>query len=125
MSNKGKIQLTMVMEATPELAVEGDRIFEDHAKWMERTHHRDGDKALITYNVSKSPVLTNPLDPTSDPTGNTAFILSEIYETEAGIADHFKQAEAGWGEFSNFMKWVGDCKSTVVPSAPINYSLWD
>ena len=67
---KGKIQLTYVIVAPPEQVAEGDRIFQSHAPWMEATHHRSGDKALLTYHLSKAPELSNPFDPSSAPTGN-------------------------------------------------------
>ena len=91
---------------------------------MEATHHRDGAKALLTYDVSKAPELSDPLDPSSAPTGNTCYILSEIYESEAGVADHFENAMANWQDFQAFVKWKGNCKVTIVPSAPIFNSLW-
>ena len=68
--------------------------------------------------------LSNPLDPSSEPTGNTHFILAEVYQSEAGIADHFQKAGDGWEEFENFVKWLGACKTTIIPSAPIIHSLW-
>jgi hypothetical protein len=49
--------------------------------FMESTHYRTGEKALLSYNVSKGPELSDP-DPNSAPTGNTCFILSEIYERD-------------------------------------------
>jgi hypothetical protein len=88
MSHKGKIQLTYIIVASPDQVEEGDRLFRSHAPWIEATHHRKGDKALLSYNVSKAPELSNPLDSTSTATGNTCFILIEIYETNAGVADH-------------------------------------
>jgi hypothetical protein len=39
------------------------------------------------------------MDPNSAPTGNTGFILSEIYKTDAGVADHFPMAKSSWPEF--------------------------
>jgi hypothetical protein len=57
---------------------EGYRIFRSHGPWMEATHHRTGDKALLSYNVSKASELSNPVDSNSAPTGNTLFILNEI-----------------------------------------------
>ena len=42
----------------------------------------------------------------------------------AGIEDHFQQAQGSWGEFGNFMEWMGKCKTTVIPAAPIFNSLW-
>ena len=124
MANKGKIQLTFVIVAPPDQVAEGDRIFGTHGPWMEATHHRDGDKALLSYNVSKAPELSNPMDANSAPTGNTSFILSEIYETDAGVADHFQQAEASWDDFPALGEWLGKCTVTGVAAAPIIYSLW-
>ena len=124
MARKGNVQLTIVITAGPDQVAEGDRIFADHIGWLEKTHHRDGDKALLIYDVSKADELSNPLDPTSEKTGNVHFILAEVYASQAGVDDHFQQAQEGWAEFPNFMKWVGDCKSTIIPSAPIFNSLW-
>lgn len=124
MANKGKTQLTFVIVAPPDQASEGDRIFRNHAPWMEGTHHREGDKALLSYNVSKAPELSNPMDPNSPPTGNTCFILSEIYETDAGVADHFQQAESSWQDFPALLKWMEKCTVTGVPAAQIISSLW-
>ena len=124
MAHNGNIQLNFVIIAPPELVAEGDRIFADHAVWMENTHHRDGDKALLVYDVSKAPELSNPLDPTSEPTGRTIFILAEIYAGPAGVEDHFQQAQGGWGEFENFLKWMEACDSTLIPAAPVVHSLW-
>ena len=90
MGHLGKTQLTYVISAPPDQIAEGDRIFGSHDPYMESSHHRSGDKALLTYNVSKAPELTNPLDTSSAPTGNTIFVLHEIHETEAGVTNHFE-----------------------------------
>jgi hypothetical protein len=124
MAHKGKIQLMFVIVAPPDLAEEGDRLFRSHAPWMEATHHREGEKALLSYNVAKAPELSNPMDPSSAPTGNTCFILSEIYETDAGVADHFEQAESSWQDFPALVTWLEKCTVTGVPAAPITNSLW-
>ena len=124
MAYKGKIQLLFTITASPDQVAEGDRLFRSHGPWIESTHHRTGDKALLTYNVSKAAELKNPLDPNSGTTGNTCFILNEIYESEAGIADHFAQAQASWKDFPAFVEWMGKCKTTVVPSAKIFNSCW-
>lgn len=124
MAHKGKIQLTYIIVAPPDQVSEGDRIFRSHAPWIEATHHREGDKTLLTYNVSKAPELSNPLDANSPPTGNTCFVLSEIYETDAGVADHFQQAESGWQDFPALLKWMEKCTVTGLPAAPIINSLW-
>ena len=124
MAHYGKIQLTFIITAPPDQVDEGDRIFRSHAPWMKATHHRDGEKALLSYNVSKAPELSNPMDPNSPPTGNTCFVLSEIYETQAGVADHFQQAMKSWKDFPALGKWIEKCKVTAVPAAPIINSLW-
>ena len=124
MSHKDKIQLTFVIVAPPDQVEEGERIFRGHAPWLESTHHREGDKALLSYDVSKAPELSNPADPNSDPTGNTCFILNEIYETEAGVTDHFQLAEASWEDFPAFGEWLEKCSVTGVVAAPIFNSLW-
>ena len=68
---------------------------------MAATHHREGEKALLIYDVSKAPELSNPLDPSSAPTGNSCFILAELYQSDAGVADHFQKAEASWDDFDD------------------------
>ena len=124
MAHHGKIQLTFVIVCPPDLVEEGDRLFQSHAPWMEATHHRDGDKALLSYSVSKAPELSNPMDTNSAPTGNVCFILTEVYETEAGVADHFQQAGASWADFPATGEWMGKCSVTGVAAAPIINSLW-
>jgi hypothetical protein len=94
MSNKGKTQFILICAAPPDQVAEGDRTFESHGPWMEAAHQRTGDKALLSYNLSKAPELSNPLDSNSAPTGNTLFILSEIDETNAGVVDHFVKTQS-------------------------------
>ena len=124
MANHGKIQLTYVIVAPPEAVAEGDRIFASHGPWMEATHPRSGDMALLIYDVSKAPELSNPFDPSSDPTGNTCFILNEVYESEAGVSDHFAKAMDGWGDFPALGEWLEKCTVTGLPAARIFNSLW-
>ena len=124
MARHGNTQLTFVITASPDQVEEGDRIFRSHVKWMEATHHRDGEKSLLIYDVSKSPELSNPLDPSSAPTGNTCFVLSEVYQSDAGVADHFQQAEESWDDFQAFVSWMDKCNVTVGPAAGIFNSLW-
>ena len=124
MSHRGKIQLTFVIVAPPDQVEEGDRLFRTHAPWMEATHHREGNKALLSYNVSRAPELSNPMDADSAPTGNMCFVLTEIYETEAGVADHFEQAMASWQDFPALGEWLARCTVTGLAAAPIINSLW-
>ena len=105
MSHKGKTQLLLIFSAPPDQVAEGDRIFQSHGPWMEATHHRSGDKALLSYNLSKAPELSNPVDSNSAATGNTLFILNEIYETNAGVVDHFEKTQS-WQDFPAILKWL-------------------
>lgn len=124
MAHEGKTHLTYVIIAPPDQVAEGDRLFRSHGPWMKATHHRTGEQALLSYTVSKAPELTNPMDPSSAPTGNTCFVLTEIYESPAGVADHFAQAQSGWQDFPALVGWLGKCKIYGVPVAPIVNSLW-
>ena len=91
---------------------------------MEATHYRNGEKALLSYNVSKAPELSDPMDIDSASTGNTCFVLTEIYESKAGVLDHWEQAEESWGDVHAARKWIEKCKATFVPAASIVNSLW-
>ena len=115
MGYKGKTQLLFVIIAHPDQVEEGDRIFRSHGPWMEATHPRDGEKALRTYNVSKAPELSNPMDSNSAPTGNTCFILNEIYESDAGVADHFEKAMAGWQDLPGPRQLAGEVQGNWGP----------
>jgi hypothetical protein len=124
MAYHNKIQITLIVIAPPDQVAEGDRTFKSHASWMEATHHRTGEKALLSYNVSKGPELSNPGDVDSAPTGNTCFVLSEIYESKAGVLDHFKQSRESWGDVQAFIDWLDKCKITLVTGSSIVNSLW-
>ena len=123
MSHKGKTQITFIFTATPDQVAEGDRLFASHAAWMEKTHHRSGDLALLSYNVVKGPELSNPLDPSSKPTVNTCFVLTEVYENPAGLADHWQGAQ-GWQDFGAFVSWASSVKVAVLHGSPVIHSLW-
>jgi hypothetical protein len=124
MTYHDKVQIAVIIIAPPDQVAEGDRLFKSHGPWMEATHYRTGEKALLSYNVSKGPEPSNPLDPNSAPTGNTCFVLSEIYESKAGVLDHFKQADENWGDVQAFFKWLEKCKVTVALGASVINSLW-
>lgn len=68
--------------------------------------------------------MVNPMDPSAGFTGNTCFILNEIYESEAGVADHFQMAMNNWQDFPALVTWLEKCKVTIVPAATIFNSLW-
>jgi len=122
MNYKSKLHLTFVFKTGD--ATEADRLFASHNTWMAKTHHRDGDKALLAYNVSKGDDLSNPLDPGSAPTGKTVYVLDEIYESPAGIADHWQQAMSSWDDFKAFVAWAQKCDVSAQHSGIIVNSLW-
>jgi hypothetical protein len=124
MTYHDKTQITLIIIAPPDQAAEGDRLFKSHGAWMESTHYRTGEKALLSYNVSKMKELSDPADRNSAPTGNTCFALTEIYESTAGVLDNFRQANENWGDHDAFRKWLEKCKVTFVPAASIFNSLW-
>jgi hypothetical protein len=74
--------------------------------------------------LGKAPELFNPLHINSAPTGNTYFILSEIYETNAGVTDHFQMSQSSWPNFPAIIKWMEKCTVKKLPAAPIINSLW-
>ena len=124
MSHKGKIQITIMFIAGPEQVAEGDRIFKSHAAWMARTHHREGPKAMLLYNLVKGPERENAMDPSSKPTGNTIFVLTEVYESQAGMDDHWKQASENWEDFPAVGPWTGKIKVKTLHGSPVIHSLW-
>ena len=113
MDYKGKAQTSYTIVAPASLEAEGDHVFKVHAEWMKKTHYREGDKALLQYTVAKS----------SDSDGNVLFVLTEVYETVAGIEDHREQAHgADW--YSEFTKWASQCQVIGGGDDVVIQSLW-
>ena len=100
MSHMGKSHLVIMFTVGPDDVAEGDRLFASHGEFM-KGHPREGDVALLDYSVSKGPELSNPLDPNSEPTGNTIFVIDEYYESPAGIARHWQDTTENWPEMSS------------------------
>jgi len=113
MSNIGKSQLMIMWTVGADDVAEGDRLFASHGEWM-KGHPREGDEALLGYTVSKGPELSNPLDPSSEPTGKTIFVLNEYYASPAGIARHWQDGMENWSDLSAVMAW--SAKATVATS---------
>jgi hypothetical protein len=84
MANKDKTQLITTWVVSPDQVSEIDRLAESHGSFMSKSHDREGSNALLTYDLSKGPELENPLDPSSNRTGNTRHVLSEVYDSPAG-----------------------------------------
>ena len=91
---------------------------------MAESHHRSGELALLRYNVVKGPEITTALDPSSDPTGNTSYLLMEVYKSPAGLANHWNKAAGEWQDFGAFMEWASQIKVEVLHGAEIVHSLW-
>jgi hypothetical protein len=123
-ANEGKSHLLITFVATPEKVDAVDRLVASHAAWMAQTHHRDGGKALLSYNFSKGPELANPLDPGSEATGNTRYVLDEIYESPDGIADHWQQAQASWDDFGALVEMIAGCSPQSLHNGEVATSLW-
>ena len=122
MADLGKTNIVAMWTVPADDVAEGDRIFESHGKWM-TGHSREGDTALLSYKISKGPELSNPLDPNSEPTGNTIFVLNEIYESPAGVVEHWRLAVETWQDFPAFMDW-GEGKVATLHSGTVVEALW-
>ena len=85
---QNKKQLQFIWIFKPELSDVAKRVAEDHVKWMNETHTKEGEKALIVLNWSIGPEFKEGAE-----TGNIALILTEIYENQAGIDNHFTLAQ--------------------------------
>lgn len=124
MAYEGKSQLLITFVAPADKVAEIDRLVASHAAWMADTHHREGSKALLSYSFSKGPELANPMDPGSEATGNTRYVLNEIYESPDGIADHWQQAQASWSDFGAIVEILASCDTQTLHSGEIAASLW-
>ena len=124
MAHTGKVQLLITWVATPDKVADLDRLVASHGAWMAESHPRDGAKALLSYNFAKGPELSNPLDPSSEATGNTRYVLNEVYESPAGIGDHWQKAQSSWADFSAFVELLGGCSPQTLHSGEIAESLW-
>lgn len=70
------------------------------------------------------------MDPNSDPTETTCFILDDIYESEAGVHDHFEQAMSSWPDFPALGAWIEEAvvekvhREAVHPLPGLNPGRW-
>lgn len=124
MAHTGNTQLLITFVATPEKVGEIDRLVSSHAAWMAETHRREGSKALLSYDFSKGPELANALDPGSEATGNTRYVLSEVYQSPDGIGDHWQQAQASWDDFPAMVEAIAGCDPQTLHAGEVAASLW-
>jgi hypothetical protein len=123
MSDVGKTNIVVMWTVPADEVAEGDRIFASHVEWM-AGHPREGDTALVSYKISKGPEWSNPVDPTSEPTGDTIFVLSEVYESPAGVAEHWRQAAGSWQDLPAFMAWSDRVKVGTLHSGTVVHGHW-
>ena len=88
-----------------------------HTKWMQETHYREGDKALHFLYWSSAPEIKD-----GEETGNITFVLTEVYETTAGVDDHFQQAQETLSLPHDLSE--GIVEKIVCDRGLINHSLW-
>ena len=118
---KNKKQLQYLWIFNPELKDIAKRVAEDHTKWMNETHTKNGDKALLMLNWSIGPEFKDGKE-----TGNLSLILTEIYDTQAGIVDRFEKAQNNTPYFrDDFADFESKCESNVkINSSDIIQSMW-
>ena len=122
MSHMGNSHLMIVWTVEPDDVAEGDRLFAAHAEWM-KGHPREGETALLEYTISKGPELSNPLDPSSAPTGKTMFVLNEYYASAAGIPAHWQES-SNWPDMSAVLEWSSKCTVTTQHNGTVINALW-
>jgi hypothetical protein len=124
MSYQGKTHLNITWVVDRDAEPEWDRLFASHARWMEG-HPREGDAALLSYTVSKGPELSNALDPNSEPTGRTVYVLDEYYESPAGVARHWQDGMDNWGDdLGAVMEASEKATVTTLHSGTVMHGLW-
>jgi hypothetical protein len=119
----GKTHIIIMWTVGADDVAEGDRFFASHGEWM-KGHPREGDTALLSYSISKGPELSNPLDPSSEPTGNTIFVLDEFYESPAGVARHWQDAIGNWQDLGALVEWSAKGKVATLHSGTAVQALW-
>ena len=124
MAQLGKAHLLITFAVPAAQVAEIDKLAASHGAWMAETHQRSGPKALLSYSFSKGPELANPLDPSSASTGNTRYVLSEVYESPAGIQDHWSRAQTSWSDFATMVGILGQCNAQTLHGGTVVQSLW-
>ena len=123
MSHMGETHLTIMFTVEAEDVAEGDRLFASHGQWM-KGHPREGDVALLEYTVSKGPELSNPLDPSSEPTGRTIFVLDEYYASPAGIARHWQDSTDNFPGLPDLLAWAAKATVVTLHNGTVVQALW-
>lgn len=91
---------------------------------MAKTHGREGSNALLSYDLAKGPELENPIDPSSKSTGDTRYVISEVYDSPAGIEDHWRLSQESWSDFGAMVEMLASCNTQTLHGGAIAQSLW-
>ncbi len=114
---EGKTQLTRIWVYKSEFEKNMDENIALHTKWMEETHYRSGEKKLHFLNWSKAPEIKEDKE-----TGNIMFVLTEVYESVAGVDDHEQQAQNSLTLPHDMSE--GLVELTICDRGAIKHSLW-
>jgi len=124
MSFLGKAHLVIMWTVDAADEGEWERLFASHGEWM-TGHPREGDTALLSYTITKGPERSNPMDPSSEPTGKTMYVLDEYYESPAGIDRHWEDSMQNWAEdLAAVMQASSKAKVSTLHSGTVINALW-
>jgi hypothetical protein len=112
----GCAQWSYLFVCPAELEAEGDRLTAAHTEWMKATHPREGNRALLFRLVTKGPHPSSP--------DAVVFALTEVYQSLAGLDDHFRRVHEEWEEFPAWQALVDKCEGPWWVTGEIEHSLW-
>ena len=65
------------------------------------------------------------MDPSSEPTGSTIYVVDECYETPAGITRHCQDTTENWPEMASAAPaWSAKAKIVTLHNGTIVPALW-
>ncbi|WP_368563989.1 hypothetical protein [Pseudoxanthomonas sp. UTMC 1351] len=126
---EGYHQLTIVVTTNAENVVDGDDLWDDHHAYIKSSHRFvAGEPApfVVTYSLTKGVERENPLDPASNVTGRTTYVLNECYRTSEDILLHWSKTSAEWDRFVEIIAWMQRPGTQVVTlhDGVVRNSLW-
>ena len=124
MSHTGNTQLVLTFTVDEDQVAEGDRIWSTHNDWMVEHYPNEGAHGLLGFNLAKAPERSNPVDPTSEPTGRTCYTLTELYKDPASLDEHWALSQATYSDFQAFVVWASKADVTALHNGTVMHSLW-
>lgn len=126
---EGHHQLTIVVTTNAENVADGDDLWDDHHAYIKSSHRFVAGKPapfIVTYSLSKGVERENPLDPASNATGRTTYVLNECYRTSDDILLHWSKTSAEWDRFVEIIAWMQRPGTQVVTlhDGQVLNSLW-